>query len=604
MKKNLTLGMPIQTAPTKDSFDTHPAAVEAWIHSLPMSNRGEATRLVYKALHEVNRLEIPLKYRFELLERLGAPLQPLLESLRKHFSVGEYPLSEKATNIAKLATEIQSEVIIGYRIILNAEASGSWLFRRTHKAMWLTSVHRLCYRFADIMENYRRLNMPPPQGIWQEIHRLYAVIEQLGWGKEKVLPYGGEGEPTSIIDEYLRTLLLSLLNYNYMRSTEVETVHQSIGLWIQHCRLKPVKPSAEASFLLRRDQDLPPSVLASRELEEDELTKYLQLDTSRLIETLERSLAQLEGEALTLEDGNRLARNSVEILLQSWTPVAQRRPTRQFRNESVKIIIGITSVNALIRGEAPLQQHSEEEEERDAAIVMKGDEMESVAQFEMMTARDEEADVWNQVYVAKGRKEPEKHWTEVKPVITKGFSELSARVVNFSESGYCLQIMADERTKVRIGDLVALQRTHEEGWVLAAIRWIQQAGDASLLLGVELFASHALPAHLMIEGEIGHSRPIPVIVAIGSDSELALITPYITAIRTKQLLFDYEGYTTGLKLLNRWLFTPSFEVYHFKDMKPKGKVPTAIAALKQLQVTEQAKHAVDDNGDALWIEFE
>lgn len=93
------LAIPPQKEPDKASFDARPKFIAKWIAHLPMANLGETSRMVFKAVVEINRLQLPLQDRFKSLEALREPCQYITESLEKHFAGRPLPLNEKNRKI-------------------------------------------------------------------------------------------------------------------------------------------------------------------------------------------------------------------------------------------------------------------------------------------------------------------------------------------------------------------------------------------------------------------------------------------------------------------------------------------------------------------------
>ena len=48
--------------------ETNPKEARAWLESLPLADSGEAARDIYQALYTLNRLELTMQSRLELME--------------------------------------------------------------------------------------------------------------------------------------------------------------------------------------------------------------------------------------------------------------------------------------------------------------------------------------------------------------------------------------------------------------------------------------------------------------------------------------------------------------------------------------------------------
>ena len=123
---------------------------------------GETARLLYLALHEVNRLDINIDHRLDFLEQLAPPLQGVLTSLKPHYSGKPFPLAPKAVRVAQLASELQAAMIIGYQIVMRQSDSLHWFRQRKWERVWTTALHRMLCYFNGIFCIRYQLHLPPP----------------------------------------------------------------------------------------------------------------------------------------------------------------------------------------------------------------------------------------------------------------------------------------------------------------------------------------------------------------------------------------------------------------------------------------------------------
>ena len=123
------LNIPEQSKPTSGSFDPRPKHVETWIASLPMANTGESARHIYAALREMNRTVISEHDRYKTMEILRGPVYQITQVLKKHYINQNLPLSPKNQKIAELAIQLNSEMAIGYKAVIQDKLSKT--FSRT-----------------------------------------------------------------------------------------------------------------------------------------------------------------------------------------------------------------------------------------------------------------------------------------------------------------------------------------------------------------------------------------------------------------------------------------------------------------------------------------
>lgn len=126
MKPRLQFDLPVLRRATANSFDTRPVALERWFKQLPMGSVGESCREIFMALYEVNRTQVSPNQRLAFLERLAEPLVLVLPALQHHYFGQPFPLPEKAQQVARLAVDLQVELVIGYRLVLEGVRHPPW----------------------------------------------------------------------------------------------------------------------------------------------------------------------------------------------------------------------------------------------------------------------------------------------------------------------------------------------------------------------------------------------------------------------------------------------------------------------------------------------
>ena len=592
MRGKLTITVPPQEKPSPDSFNTRPAEVKKWVQQLPMADRGEATRVVFRALREVNRLDIPLKHRFEFLQAISAPANILLEALENHFNSGELPLPEKRVHIASLSTKFYSELIIGYRTILNSGSGSSSLFKMGNKDMLVISLQRMFHCFSGIISNFQQLNMLYPKGFWQEIHALYRAVDKQGWRDVKPPSLTKSRGVISLEQEYKRLLLLALIPLHNLRKEQIAEARQFVDGHLNDVELNRLNiEGLNEVFCVRYDIDVPVSVfseLCFREM--DGFDAGQLFDSRKLVDKIDALLQQENGEHSPLEGGGNISRNTLDTLMRCWTPELAERALRHYSNESCKLLVGLTAINIFISrdgNEEIEEQHDEEAAQEDEMELSIEDYPDDTTQEfrpwdSTITTQEAKGDVWNKAF--PGREKEQEHWASQTVII--GHDDVTGRLVNYSETGFCLMVPEKEVGSLRQGELIAVRLQGHEAWQLVALRWLQQGGMDSYLIGVEVMATHTLPVHLLIESDTGKSEPVPAMIGLNKDSRPLLLLHYFPGIEKKSLTLDYRGGQVAIELDKKQFYTQVFEGFYFHEVQRDEKAPSAVAALKYLQSKE------------------
>ncbi|MGB0132851.1 hypothetical protein, partial [Dokdonella sp.] len=174
--RRLLRDLPDRRAPKAGDFNTEARAVRSWIAALPLANFSATARMLVEALKAMNRLRTSPVERLEALEALRVPVTQLAGLVDKQIVGASFPLPPQRAELGILAQEFQSELALGYRIVLYdfcAPNGGLPLLRRKHVA--LSAVRALVHGGARLHKAYL-LYRTPPQGAWQALHDTFRFI--------------------------------------------------------------------------------------------------------------------------------------------------------------------------------------------------------------------------------------------------------------------------------------------------------------------------------------------------------------------------------------------------------------------------------------------
>ncbi len=315
---SLSFRLPEQQKPGKDSFDTSVTSVQRWVGELPMGHIGETAKRLYEVLREVNRLDIPLANRFEVMEETLSPLHAVLESLERHYTGMSFPLPNKSLRVAQFSNGLLNEVVNAYQAILNSEENSSWFYRMTHNRIWLEAVHRLIYYLNRILCNYRLIHRSVPAGVWLAVHQLYWAARYNQRQHDKVKGPLQE-QATTIEGEYKKSLLLSFVDPQLFNRQQQAQLYANMPLWLERCELIEAKSRADKmiSYCIHREADAPHTRLTTECCEDCEGDKQagLLLDIGGLSLFIAGLLQELgERDRLQPRGGSEISRDTLETL--------------------------------------------------------------------------------------------------------------------------------------------------------------------------------------------------------------------------------------------------------------------------------------------------
>ncbi|HFE37741.1 MAG TPA: hypothetical protein ENK06_04885, partial [Gammaproteobacteria bacterium] len=228
----LGLYIPQQTLAFTDMPYLRPRDAEKWIAELPVVHVGETSRLIYKAIAEINRVPLPGQQRYKILVLFREPFEYVSQALQKKYINLAFPLSAKNLKIAELARELQLELAIGYKIII--EASLSKKSGRISSKVLLTSIFRAMYYLGESLLNNCLTYSPQTGQTWQEIHHLYLFAEHNNLTSKKVSDDVIESQSgRTIATLYKHIILLSLSNPYRLSQADILRVDKALLRWAE-----------------------------------------------------------------------------------------------------------------------------------------------------------------------------------------------------------------------------------------------------------------------------------------------------------------------------------------------------------------------------------
>ena len=328
------LSVPNRTAPKSGSFNSQPSDVKGWIDGLPMANIGATSRLLYKALLELNHQDIPAQQRFKALELLHGPVHYVTENMKKHFVGQSLPLAQNKLKIAHLSREITHELATGYKVLVMEQIAG---IGRKDKKLLITASHRAIKLLSLVLLNAYQVYEAYPDSVWLEIHSLYRYAEGNQLHKGKVFDSSARRETSSTIAHVYKQILLLALACPYrLRHNEAEKVYQALEKWAYYSDLTAVDQTEDTLFAVNLDSDQPPTYLVLRDGAEMEQTRRL-LDTRRLAQQLRKALIQKRGFS-SGNNGQQIRKSTLRRLMLAWGVLPKRRFSRVKNHSQIRSV--------------------------------------------------------------------------------------------------------------------------------------------------------------------------------------------------------------------------------------------------------------------------
>jgi len=280
---------------------------------------------------------------------------------------------------------------------------------------------------------------PSGMGLWQQAHAAFTTARRLGVAEN----LGPRGE-ASIQQVYTDTLLAAIAQPASFSAEELELIDQYIERSGISPSLTATPPAESASiFWIDLDKDFPAHALSRRIPSADMRVLYFSCDT--IAGKIRNDLAMLkQGIAATniglpvLAD-TRGGKSVLRRLENIWGQPAKRKFPRRRQSYRTHVCAGFNNLWRLLKSP--------------------GSDIE--------------------------------------------FSEWM--VINESPDGYALMHMSGHTNRLRVGDIAAIQPIGEHAektptWHICMVRWAISENPEHIELGLQLLASHAIAAHVILPG--------------------------------------------------------------------------------------------------------
>ncbi len=525
MKNNNTLDLRIpELKPSKeDGFNTNPKIVKKWIKDLPLANLGATTQQVYRALKELNTVEIKTAHRFEILEEFRAPVEFIINGLRKHYAIKALPLSEKNKDIANLAVELFYNMSIGYKIIV--EQSSSAFIKINNRQLSVSIQRSISYLSCVLIENYL-IYAASKEGIWEQIHMLYQYaaskkLHEINIADNQLK----SNKSTTITNCYMHILLVSATDPFHMRLGEVLEIFNEMETWTNYCKLlKDIPTQLETgTFLIRPNMDLPPIHFNSDQAKKDK--NNFVFVTHDLIDAIDTGIQKSYKTGLFKKKPKLLPNEKIlSRVLLSLGILPKRKYSRTETTAKVSAVTGLTAVHHLLHLE-------------------NGDDVNEIYQDTKshFSAKDIEdghnmgKNVWNLVATGHG---PDVHKRLMQKPNESASASIPTNVIheewklcNISSGGYCVISDTNSSSKVQIGELIAIKEVQSDDtvWQLGVVKWLKAHNELGVALGVQILFPGGSPIITKVKNDSGALCPaqksilLPAVKPLNQPS--TIITP-------------------------------------------------------------------------------
>ena len=507
----LDLRLPSLSERPRQTPETRPSHVAAWLTETLTRDPGFAARAIGEAVAATNRTSLFHSRRLEITEQYWKSAALLWPRLERQFTRASHPLQGDDLEAAKAALTLANELAIAYKRLLMREASRRFTFGGSRRVVAL--VRRAFQATSRVLVNSYLSYAPVPSQTWHDAHEIYMFTRERRIHRHAVTP----DQPDATLEQlYVQSLLLALANpYGFLPS-QLRTALNYLQEHAQLAKLTPVPPvhrMAKAVAIVPVGHDFPP--FSANKGGAGEGTKMFLLTFDLAFELQERIRGLESGGPLPPEVGTSPELRGPYVallkrLLRQWAIPPARQFNRLPSRARVVMCAGLPGVWQYSRG-------------------FQGAASANIAP----------------------------------PPMTQ------CQVVNHTTGGYALRQVDASPTALRVGDLIALRVEGRPGLQIAMVRWFRNAlSDALLEFGCELLSERPEAAAAAAEhAPEGNLLPVLVLPEESTD-EPGAAPPQLAApagaFALEQAVSLRRGSATGFAVLTKLVEQgPGFDLYEF-----------------------------------------
>lgn len=519
--------------------------IKQWLAGLPKANLGETARQLYQAMQELNQLRAPAQTRLQMLELMRPEIHFVCRDLERYFINQPVVLGERPRKVASLCQALHNHLAIGYKLIC-AELTPQP--GRESLQLVTVALQRAIRSLNSMLIRSTQLYSPTPEGLWLELHQLYALA--VGHGVQRTivrddLCYSAKG--LSAEQSYVVALLLGSARCNQLRQQNIAQLAQLLEPWSAMVQLHAGLTSTSL-FGVPTRIDGPPRYRTM--FGTDERRNLLGVDPHGLVKAIQTYLQSPQDNAaaaaLGLPEGASL--DLMQHVSAAWGDIAERSFQRTPTTGQMKLCIGMSALHYYLAGKRSFSELLKRPVAPRSAVFKLNNatpDVWSVAFDAQIVNEDDVLPNEHIEYVRPDKttakekeKEKEKSESEV-PVPESLFPTFDVQRVDHSPGGYCLSWPDEVPAQLQAGELLGLQDASNQTWSIAVVRWIRQVRASGPQMGVELIAPQAQPCGLRLVRKTDQ----------GSEYLRALLLPEISVIsRPATLIVPRLPFQEGQKV--------------------------------------------------------
>lgn len=605
-KLNLTIAEPSQK-PDELGLEPRRDAIQRWLADLPLINLEHSTEALLNMLQRINRAQLSISQRHELLRTLHPTVDKVIDTLRDRYVRTLLPLPQRARRQFDSACELHRQLALGYKLLWTALVNHE---PDRNSPMLLESLYRYVYQLAMLLMEHYLVYSPEPDSLWRELHASFQFAQQRGIAEHVVR---GEQGTTTVAGAYKHAVLLALANPFHFMQEEAFTVFRLLNKLAPGCDIAAERQQRHVScFMVDLKSDAAPRFLPPGRDATAATPRYFSCQ--RLVNAIERRIAELddpdnEATRQLSRLGRHMQRDMLTRLRDSWGRTHDREFERNTSLGSVTLTMGLSATHYFCTDGTAFTPELDEIRIHTGRTPKGGvSQGLSLVPLDFEPWRAEEAenrleagineprrsefdaessalDVWEKIYATRGKKDADV--AEADGTLKPLYASTTWELKNQSEGGLCLAYSASRNLPLKVGDIVGYRRDERGAqWTIGAVRWIQVRDDDTMYAGVKRVADSArgVATRAVVGagkgGEYFRSLIAPNRSLDAEDA--ALIVPATIYAQRTVLAINLEGALHYVELRDLLESTKSFNRFRFREVPMPSSESKNIAAIRKI----------------------
>lgn len=592
----LGLQIPKQAAAKADNILLDPKETEAWFAALPMANVGETARQVFNTLVEFNRIEVPDLLRAKTVEKFRPPVEYITNNLQKYYVDVGLPLSAKGWKTASLARELQKELAISYKIIVERMISGD--SANFDRRLLVIALHRALHYLGQTLLQNALIYATWPEGIWREINSIYAYASQNLVHEVPVKPDEGKdpGASTTIEELFKSLMLFASATPHRLRQSHARLLYLHLLEWSRFTTILTQDDGGTSLGRFNVDLWADSSPMHNALRTPVPGKRIAILDVRELLKRLRSDFEQAPWDARSgLQSGRPVVtRPLLRLLIMAWSRPPDRRFVRTKLNFDLHVVAGLHAIYGNLQADeqppyattrAALFTLEETETRSSTArnkIKWTSGSLENVS-LAPLDSEFVSDSLFRDSYLAGSRGiEPPAPLnefiedTDKKPGEPEGESPRhTVKTINESAGGYCIRWQGENIPRVKIGELIGVESPSDRRkYGLGVIRWMKQQPDQNLDLGLEVISTRCEAADVREAGKSSPRNRAPSYKCLvindtdpATNATASLVMSAMSLQTGVDLLLTIGGKEQLVRLTKLVEFSSAFARYHFEFVK-------------------------------------